>query len=519
MNLKKILILLIFTWFAITLAGGLTLRNTLEGSSEPITPEKSERTSRLAFFSDIHIQNSNGEVQTDFGSPSSEIPKNTKVALETLNPDFIFNPGDATSHAEIDEWKGYKKWIDGFEAPVFDVFGNHDREHHPGDNYGTGYFTELNRTSGTKVLKLGNNVFILVSEEHNPEFDNNNLASTIPKKRFEFIEKYLKKYSKSNNVFIINHTPLSGTTAFSRTWYYGLNKNWIHLTNKFFTLLENYDVAAHISGHIHTDYRWRDEPGDSDGTIGVENLDKFVSGMKITNSSRLYAPYRLPETYFLNMPAADFAHGWGARFYFMAFPKGNPTTKTSGEEGSSFRKYEELGPSIFDIFHNPRTSGLLGRGAVYYADFTENQERIDIITRWASGNMDVENFGVKLEHPIELGDENIHFIASDLSLRKKENLVITRDNWFKIKSGTRGVGVFSKRFGENEQFEENRVKIENYNLKSYSVEWWGKQKIIENWKKFEAFENIEEIKAVKIKINFEASHQKDAYIEDIVFQK
>lgn len=497
------------------MAGGLILRNNLTGQPEQKTPAKGENTSRVAFFSDIHIQNSKGEVQTDFGAPSAEIPKDTKIALKTLNPDYIFNTGDATTHAEIDEWVGYDHWIEDFEAPVFEVFGNHDREHHPGDNYGTGYFTEMERISGTKVLKLGNNVFILVSEEHNPEFDHNNLASTVPQKRFEFVEKYLKKYSKSNNVFIINHTPLSGTTAFSRTWYYGLNKNWIHLTNKFMNLLDNYDVTAHISGHIHTDYRWKDEPGDSDGTTGVENIGKFVSGEKITNSARLHAPYRLPESYFLNMPAADFAHGWGARFYSILFPEGNPTTKTSGKEGSSFREYEEMGPPIFDIFHNPRTSKFLGRGSVYYADFTENREKLNIITRWASGNSDVENFEVELEHPINIENEEIRFIASDLSLRKKDNLIITRDNWFKIRSGNTGTGFFSKRFGSDGQLEEKKVKIENHNLENYSVIWWGKQDLNEDWKELKNSDNLMDVKAVKIKIIFEASDQKNTYIEDI----
>ena len=220
MKLKKTIGVLILVWLIITMSGGLALRNNLTGRSEQKTPAKGENTSRVAFFSDIHIQNSKGEVQTDIGAPSAEIPKNTKIALKTLNPDYIFNTGDSTTHAEINEWSGYDHWIEDFEAPVFEVFGNHDREHHPGDNYGIGYFTEMERISGTKVLKLGNNVFILVSEEHNPEFDHNNLASTVPQKRFEFVENQIKEYSGSNNIFIMSKNVIDGLSAISTISHY-----------------------------------------------------------------------------------------------------------------------------------------------------------------------------------------------------------------------------------------------------------------------------------------------------------
>ncbi len=514
MKLKKILLTIFIIWIIITTIGGIYIQKTIPSrkNEEVPTPENGVR---LAFFSDIHIQNSEQEVQTDIGAPSSEISKNTKIALNTVKPDYIFSTGDLTTHTEPDEWEGYNRWIENLEAPVFDILGNHDRDHLPNwGTYGTGYFTRLGRVSGTKVLKLGNNVFILISEEHNPEFDNNNLASTIPQKRFEFVEKYLKKYSESNNIFIINHVPLSGTTAYSKTWFYGLNKNWTTITKKFMTLLENYDVTVHISGHTHFDYRWKDEPNDQDGTTGVENIEKFISGKKITNSARLHAPYRLPETYFLNMPAADFAHGWLSRFNFIASPQGNPTTKTDGGPGNFYSKYEEIGPSLTDILHSPETSSFLGRGAIYYTDFVENQEEIKIITRWASGNSDVEKYEVKLEHPVKLENEKLSFVASDLSLREKDNLIITRDNWFKIKKKT-GFGTFSKKYRKKQNIV--GLKIENYNLKSYDVKWKGSKDSGETWQNtwHQNPENMGEVNAVKMKIKFHSKIKETAYIEDI----
>ncbi len=518
MKLKKILLILLIGWIIITITGFIYLENTMPSRENQEVPSL-ENGKRIAFFSDIHIQNSKQEVQTDIGAPSSEIAKNGKIALNSVNPDYILSTGDLTTHTEPNEWLGYHRWADNLEAPVYDVLGNHDRDHFPNrGTYGTGYFTQLERVSGTKILKLGNNIFILISEEHNPEFDNNNLASTIPQKRFEFVEKYLKKYSESNNIFIINHVPLGGTTAFSKTWFYGNNKNWIQITNKFMTLLDKYNVTAHISGHIHSDYRWKDEPNDQDGTTGVENIHKFISGKEITKSTRLHAPYRLPDTYFLNMPAVDFAHGWLSRFYFLAYPQGNPTTKTSGEEGNQLTKHEEAGPPLTDILHSPETSSFLGRGAIYYTDFIENQKEIKITTRWVSGNSDVENFEVKLKHPIELGNGELRFIASDLSLRKKDNLLITRDNWFKIKSGRSGTGVFSKKYKEKHTID--GLFIENYNLKSYDVSWMGSTDSGDTWENtwHKKSEEMGSVNAVKVKIQFDSETQKTAYIEDIVIR-
>lgn len=513
MKLRNILIIIILTWSILTIPSTYYLK---PGPTQNTAPQL-ENGVRIAFFSDIHIQNEKEQVQTDIGSPSSEISKNGKIALNSVKPDYIFSTGDLTTHAETNEWIGYKKWENDLKAPVFDVLGNHDRDHQPDiGTYGTGYYTKVGRVSGTKILKTGNNIFILISEEHNPEYDNNDLGPTIPEKRFEFAEKYLKKYSDTNNIFIISHVPLSGTTAFSKAWYYGNNKNWIHITNKYLDLLDEYEVVAHISGHIHSDYRWIDSPHDQDGTIGVENISKFISGNKINKANRLYPPYRLPDTYFLNMPALDFAHGWLARFYFVAYPNGNPSTKTdTPDKGSPFTKIEEFGPPITDMLHSPKTSYILGRSAIYFTNFKENSENLSVITRWASGNSDVENYQIKLRHPIDLGDKKMHFIASDLSLRRKENLIITRDNWFKIKSNSTGIGFFSKKYRYNKTV--TGLHIENQNLDDYSAKWMGSKNRGNNWenKWHTNPREMGEVNAVKIKIQFQASNLSNAFIKDI----
>ncbi len=522
MKLSKILKIILVVWLVITILGGITLRTSLPGrshSSLKSTEETEENDVRIAIFADPHITNDQQETQTDLGAPSKEISFDAKYALNHIKADYIFGLGDLTAHTQTGEWIGYKKWIENLNAPVYDFLGNHDRDHHPGvGSYGTEYFTKLGRVSATKVLKLGNNIFILVSEDHNPEGDGNNLASIIPDKRFEFIEKYLEKYSDSNNIFIMSHVQMSGTTAYSKTWFLGDNPHWKKVTQTYMTLFEKYGVDAHLSGHIHSDYRWKDTPTDQDLSFGVEQVEKFVSGEKINKTKRKYPPSKLPETYFLNMPVIDYAHGYiGSRlgvlqYYF--FNKLNPASSNE-EAQKSWIQRENRGPPLMDILHSPKSSFFTGRGAVYYFEMENNSKNIQMITRWSGGNIDVENFKIILDHPIEIGDGEMQFIASDLSLRKKENLEITHDNWFKIKPGKKGTGTFSKKYRKKTSIE--NIEIEAYNLKNYSVQWKGSKNHGENWSQtwLSSPSDLGKVNAIKIRIEFESNAQNTAYIEDI----
>lgn len=518
MGLKKIILILVIAFLIITIIGAFYIDTVLPSRSETILQQTKENEARIAFFADPHITDSKEGAETDFFLGTSyEIPRDAKTALNHTSPDYIFGLGDLTAHTETEEWIGYKKWISDLNAPVYDLLGNHDRDHYPGiGNYGTGYFTEIKRVSGTKVLKLGNNVFMLISEDHDPEGDGDSLASTIPDKRFEFIEKYLQKYSENNNIFIMNHVQLSGTAAYSDTWFLGKNPNWIHITNKLMSLLQTYEVEVHMSGHIHTDYRMKDKPGDWDKTEGVENIEKFVSGTKINQENRKYPPENLPNTYFLNLPVVDYAHGWfGVRFPILHQISGSLESTEASSGLKWWAKHEDMGIPILDSFHNPRNSYFLGRGAIYHFTMKENSENLDMITRWIGGDKDVENYKITLTHPIRLDNKNMQFIASDLSLRKKENLTITRDNWFKIKPGTHGSGIFSKKYKKSKNI--RGLSIKNYNLKNYSVKWQrieNKEKTRDNnW--YEDPEKIGKTNSLKIKIKFEAPSSKEAFIEDI----
>jgi predicted phosphodiesterase len=467
-------------------------------------PQKSpklENEKRLIFFSDLHIQNSKEGIQTDLGGSSYEMPKNTKKVIRGLNPDYIFGLGDLTAHSESDEWVGYNNWIKNFEAPVFDIFGNHDRNHFPitDNRYGLDYFTKLGRVSDTKVLGLGNNIFILVSEEHNPEEYPFQVTSTIPDKRFDFIEKQLKRYSKTHNIFILTHTPLSGTTAFSDTWAFGYSKDSKYVTEKWMNLLKKYNLTAHISGHVHIDYRWKD----------ANNRGKFIHGSDLNES--------YPSLYFLNIPCVDIFHGWlGSRSKGIN-SKAQKFIKDDSKIMNFYLKIEDWGPPIMDIIHNSATSSFLGRSAIYYFDLKEGEESIDMITRWVSGDRDVENYEIKLKHPIKLGKGEIEFLDSDLSIRYKQNLDIIQDYWFKLKAGEKGHGEFSKKYNKRVKIE--GIVIEGKNKGNFSVKFKGSEDAGKSWSDwYDNPEDLGEIDAIMLKIEFESLPDKDWYVRDVVIE-
>lgn len=528
LEIEKILSIIFIVWLGLVITAGITFKFALPGRSDSSLDETGENKVRLAFFADSHIITAHEGTETDVGGPAYDIPRDTVYTLNKCNPDYTFGLGDLTAHTTEKEWVGYDNWVDKIDSEVFDVLGNHDKDHLYGvGSSGTGYFTKVGRVSGTKVLKIGNNIFILVSEEHDKEGDGDLLMSTIPEKRFEFIEEQLKKYSENYNIFIMNHTPITYTTAFSTTWFYGRNPNWEHISKKFKNLLREHEnsIVAHLSGHIHTDYRMRDDPSDQDLTEGAENVGKFVNGTKIDKTKRKYKPKSLPHVYFLNMPVVDIYHNWGAaRFAFVAtiineLNLSPATHKKTPAEQKQRIKEGISGPPIMDKLHTSKNSYFTGRGAIYYFNFNMKSGRseVNLITRWIAGNRDVENYTMKLSNPINLGDEEMHFVASDLSLRKRDNdLEIQLDNWFKIKKGRQGFGEFSKAF-----YQENKIvtglSIDNYNLKNYSAKWKGSDDYGKTWdsSRHQNPENMGEINAVKISIQFDAKETTPAFIEDI----
>ncbi len=452
---------------------------------------------RIAFFSDLHIRDNKIQSQTDFGSPSRWIPKKAQEALNDINPDYIFGLGDLTASGHKKDWLGYKKWMKGVETPIFDLMGNHDRDYTVFHryNYGEEYFSVLGRVAGTKAVKIGNLIFILISEEHDPEGNKNILTSTIPLKRFAFIKKLLQRYAKNNNVFILSHTLLRGTTALSNDWSFNDIKDWAIISKRFFKIFEEFPVIAHLTGHTHLDYRYQARMEDVEQKRYSQKIGKFVDGRKYNH---------LPDIYFLNIPCIDTDHGWvGSNFALLRKLGGKVTKAPRSPLRRLYIKLEEKGPPVFDILHKSKVSNILGRPAVYYFDIFPGGESVRMITRWAGANKDVESYNVQLKNPIKLFSKKAEVIAFDLSLRSKKNLKITRDDWFEVPPRATGQGVFSKKFLKPKKIKD--VEVVAKNLKSYSASWQKKDEA--GWTEW--FKNplkLGRVESFKLKINFNAGH-------------
>ena len=222
------------------------------------------------------------------------------------------------------------------------------------------------------------------------------------------------------------------------------------------------------------------------------------------------------------MPIVDIHHNWAiTRVGFLGeiineYKHSTPAPKTDPEVSKEGLRNNLKNPPIMDYLQTPKNSYFTGRGAIYYFDMKDGENEVEIKTRWISGNRDVESYTMRMVNPIEMEEENMHFVATDLSLRKKnENLSVQRDNWFKIKEGSQGIGHFSKAY-----YQENKtitgLTIENYELENYTVEWKGSTDQGKSWTEWhQDSTNLEEINAVHIKIQFDAPESEPALIEDI----
>ncbi|MFW6143890.1 MAG: metallophosphoesterase family protein [Patescibacteria group bacterium] len=466
---------------------------------------------RVAIFADPHIRNRKMQSQTDFGAPSRWLPRKALQALNSIQPDYIFGLGDLTATGHKKDWQGYKKWLGKLNAPVFDILGNHDRDYtvFQSHNYGKGYFNVLGRVSATKAIRIGNIIFILVSEEHDPEGNKKLLTSTVPTRTFEFIENILEKYSKDNNIFVLSHTLLRGTTALSNDWSFNDINAWAIISRKFFNLFKEYSVVGHMTGHAHIDYRYRAKLKDIGKRKYKRKVGKFINGADFRN---------LPNTYFLNMPCVDTAHGWVGSNFALFRKLGKATAKS---KRSPFRwlyiQLEEKGLPIFDILYTSKIHCILGRPAVYYFDINPGDESIEIITRWVGKNKDTEKYNVSLTNKVKLPNPKAEIIAADLSLRNKDNLQITQNSWFEVPAREIGGGIFSQRFPKKRKIKNARIKAEN--LKSFDLTWQGSknkgQTWNNNWENNPT--NLGKINAVKLQAKFKAG-EKPLKVQDIYLE-
>lgn len=528
---------------------------------------------RIAFFADIHIQGLSKEgrapaslmhgerarfcAQTDFGAPSQVIPSLAKQALNQLNPDFIFALGDLTALGSTNDWRAYQHWLQQLHAPVFAVLGNHDRNYCQLclENKGQGYFQVLGEVADSKALRLGNLIFLLVSEEHNPEGSEEAFTSTIPDKRFAFIERILRTYSHDHNIFILSHTPIAGTTYLSDEWLCNEPKHWHRISQKYLSLMRRYPVAAHLSGHTHIDYRQQGLVQALGAVVEAQQSASQTNASQAPAGSKRYPATifvnghqrpDLPPTYFLNMPCVDTAHGWlSGRSTFLR----RASSKSYLNWHSLFRKLyfklETRGPPLWDWLLKSPLKSLLGRSAVYAADVQQGSQHLTIFTRWLEKNRDDRHYQIKLPHPVQLkqrgqaaakqkrlrqntqsrykqsggpaSGSNLcpQLLASDLSLRDHHNIEITPHDWFKVAAGQQAIVHLSQQF--TQPVDVNDVKIKAIGLADYQLWVKGSYNQGLTWSPTwcSNYRVLKQVDAVQLKLQLQAQPRQAARVQDI----
>ena len=426
-----------------------------------------------------------------------------------MEPDVVFGLGDLTAESAHEDWLGYRRWLEGVQASVFDLLGNHDRDytvftrHH----YAKEYFTVPGRVSGTKAVGIVNTIFVLVSEEHNPKGSANRLTSTVPAKRFRFLEEVLQAYGQDHNVFIVSHTLLRGTTALSNDWGFNDTRSWTTSTKQFFRVFDRYPVVADLTGHTHIDYRYRSRVRNIDGSKRGEKIGKFVDG-------RLYDA--LPDVYFLNMPCVDTAHGWFGSNSAVLRELGKTTARARRSPvRKMFMKVEEKGLPFFDILYRSPINNILGRAAIYYTDLVPGQHQATVTTRWLRPNRDVQRYPIDLRRPVEVGRGEERYLTSDLSLRTKRNLVIQRDAWFLVPIGERGRGAFSQRFPDPVAIV--GLKSDAAGLADHAARWKGSRDGGRTWDGSwrDDPQALGDVDVVLLEIHFQAEANASAPVRDI----
>ncbi len=464
---------------------------------------------RVAFFADLHIYDDEIASQTDLGGPSKLIPKRLKEELNKIKPDLIFNLGDSTSFGASKEWGNYKKWRDGVNAPIYEVFGNHDRNYNVlcSDNVGEEFFTELGWFSDTKALRFGNNIFILVSEEYSPAGSEDLFTATIPDKRFDFVESVLQRYSNENNIWVLSHTPISGTTVLSTRWMCNNPKVWWQISKKYFDLYNKYLVLAHFTGHTHIDYRLNLKVKNEDGRFSKENRGTFLNGKDYED---------LPDIQFLNMPCVDIAHGWlSGRFPFLIQLDDSYKHWKENKLRRAQLYLDSKGSDLVDKIIEKRLDRKIGRSAFYYMDLDEGKESCEIVTRDIASGEDVQRYKLDLNSKLRFGDKDLEFVDSDLSLQYRKGLIIDHGYWFKVLPDSSGVGVFSQRFSEAVMVKGVDIDADSSRLEEPEVWYKAGNEVGEtDWVKDP--EEIGAVKKIKVKIKFVNSGKKDVRVRDVV---
>jgi len=191
----------------------------------------------------------------------------------------------------------------------FTFGGGHDGYAHktPPHWNGASFQRDRNLTSLWYTIKEGNNVFIFTSIlQGSPDpaiwdygwgdpIDYLKNGHFIAMNKLNWLESQLAEYENTeNNIFVITHTPIVHTNAYTHDWAQMQRYTWMNTSDILLDLFEEYRVDVFIHAHVHTD---PDKAYSNHTNVSAGNV--LLRGFRSD----------LPDTTFLHATDVNWEHG------------------------------------------------------------------------------------------------------------------------------------------------------------------------------------------------------------------
>ncbi len=264
-------------------------------------PVQEPNSKTFVLWADTHYGN------TERDGAANDIAASVEWIKEK-NPDFVFHLGDIVDRGEFAEFDAASADFDEIihNTPVqgiwFTFGGGHDGyfDQVGSPNWNGAEFLRKRKLTGLwYTIREGNNVFIFCSiVQGKPGWDSawgSGGGHFIPQNKLDWLEEQLAKYEDTeNNIFVIAHTQLYHTNAYSHEWAQMDKIEWQKTSEKLLELFGRYRVDVYVHGHLHIDPD-QSYSGHADASAGNVLLNGFRQD--------------LPSTTFIHAGSVDWEHG------------------------------------------------------------------------------------------------------------------------------------------------------------------------------------------------------------------
>ena len=215
-------------------------------------------TFRFALFTDLHIQTTNLQPDTDLYNAVNEVN-----SLENI--DFVLISGDITESGDLASLKKAKTILDNLHFPYYITVGNHELK------WSESGATDFIRVFGNDKFSFNHKGFKFIGFATGPIIKMGD--GHIAPQDIDWVETELKATGTSKPVIAVTHYPLLT----------GDVDNWYDMTD----ILRKYNVQAILNGHYH-----RNAILNYDAIPGIVNR----STLRAKNSMGGYSIYTISDS-------------------------------------------------------------------------------------------------------------------------------------------------------------------------------------------------------------------------------